>query len=268
MEISNGRKYDISIIIPNYKSEVYLKNNLESVYGWINPQINGEIIIVNNDESEDLEKIKKEFPNVGIINHKKNVGFGAACNLGAKTAKGRYLLFLNPDCEIISKKAGKIINEMESDGNIGILGGQLIDGNGKIQKWCAGAEANLLNLFRNNLGFSKSCDIWKNKAKIEADWVSGTAMFLKKELFEKICGFDENFFMYFEDMDICRRIRKDGKKIIYFPEFKIKHLGGRSYKNEKIQKKHYYDSQEYYFEKHCGKIQASMLKFARKILFY
>jgi O-antigen biosynthesis protein len=266
MKTSADCECDISIIIANYRSERYLKNNLVSVYGKIIPLASCEIIVVNNDEKENLTEIKNNFPDIKIIDHRKNIGFGSANNLGAKMARGRYLFFLNPDSEIISDNIRQVIDEFESNEKIGIIGSQLLEADGKIQKWSAGEEINFTSLVLNNIGLPRDKKIWKRKEKKAADWVSGTAMFARKEVFEKIGGFDGQFFMYFEDADLCRRIKKTGKSVIYFPAYKILHKSGRSYSSKKIQKKHYYDSQEHYFKKNRPKIEYWAVKIMRKIL--
>jgi GT2 family glycosyltransferase len=92
-------------------------------------------------------------------------------------------------------------------------------------------------------------------------------MFIRKRTFDRLGGFDENIFMYFEDADFCERARALGNKIIYFPDFVVKHLGGASFENKKIQKKYYYISQEYFFKKHCQKWEVIALRLIRK-LFY
>lgn len=261
------QKYKISIIIVNYQSKRYLMPCLSSIRRKIDPELISEIIIVNNDKEENLEEIKDNFPEINIIEREKNIGFGAANNLAAKEALGRYLFFLNPDCEIINCDIKKIIFDMEKDAKIGIIGGQLLGKKGEIQQWGAGIEASLLNLIRNNTGFSKSRKIWKSEKKITSDWVAGTAMIIKKDLFQKVGGFDEKFFMYFEDMDLCGRIRKIGRKIVYFPLLKARHLEGGSYGKQQIQKKDYYDSQEYYFKKNRPKIEFWIIRLIRNFFY-
>lgn len=265
MKTFSDQKPDISIIIINYQSERYLENNLVSVYGKIFPEVRCEIIIINNDRKENLELIKNRFPEIKIAGRGRNIGFGAAGNLGAKAAQGRFLFFLNPDCEIVSQNILEIINEFDKDKNIGIMGSQLVRKNGKAQKWICGKEMSLSNLIRNNLGFSRSRKIWESRKKIKTDWVAGTAMIIRKIFFEELGGFDEKFFMYFEDMDLCRRIRKAGKKVIYFPNFKVKHLEGGSFAGKKFQKSLYYDSQEYFFKKHRSKPEYFLVKLIRKL---
>jgi len=259
MKILIDKKIDISIIIPNYKSKRYLRKNLSSICEKI-ALVRKEIIIINNDKEENLEDIQEEFPNIKILDHKKNVGFGAAVNLGVKKSSGKYLFFLNPDCEIISDNIEQIISEFETNKKVGIIGSQLVGMDNEIQEWIAGKEVTLWNLIRNNICFSSSQKICSSREKTKVHWVSGAAMFIKKGLFDEIGGFDERFFMYFEDVDLCKRVRKIGKIICFFPKFKVKHIGGGSCLNKKIQKRDYFDSQRYYFKKHNGKMGFCILK--------
>jgi N-acetylglucosaminyl-diphospho-decaprenol L-rhamnosyltransferase len=264
METSNLSKVNISVIIPNYRSEQYLKANVASLYSKTSlSNLSLEVIVVNNDEREKLEEIRLEFQEAIILNHGENVGFGAAINLGAKKAKGKYLFFLNPDCEIISSNIECVIREFEVNPEIGIIGSQLIGADGQTQEWSAGTEITIINIIKNNIGLPSGRKIWRNKKKVKADWVAGTAMFIKREFFDKISGFDENFFMYFEDVDLCRRARNYGRDVYYFPEFKVRHFGGGSYKSKKIQKENYYNSQEQFFKKHYGRAGYLIIKTLR-----
>jgi GT2 family glycosyltransferase len=265
MQTSIEPKIDISVIIPNYRSEGYLEKNIISVSEKIGRVADIEIILVNNDGKEKLENIKKSFENVKIIDRGENIGFGAAINLGAKMAQGKYLFFLNPDCEIIAGDARQIIDLFEADKSIGILGCQLVGDDSQIQKWSAGTEMTISNLIRNNLGFPGGQKIWESKKKIRASWVAGTAMFVKKGLFDEIGGFDEKYFMYFEDVDLCKRAEEAEKKTMYSPNFKVRHFGGGSYEDKRIQKRHYYDSQRHYFKKHSGKIGYSVLSVLQQV---
>ena len=252
-------KTKLSFIIVNYRSERYLKKCVASLFDKIRG-VNFEIIIVNNDDNNliGIEKAK-------IINLKKNVGFGKANNIGAKKASGKFLCFLNPDTIILSKNIGEIIKEFEKDSKIGVIGPRLISEFNETRWWCAGVKATPWDLIRNNLSFRKSRKIWESQMKKEADWVSGAALFILRQLFLKLGGFDENFFLYFEDIDLCRRAKELEKKVIYLPEVKIKHWGGKSNACEKGQKKEYYKSQDYYFKKHYGKLIGELVKVLRKM---
>lgn len=218
------------------------------------------IIVINGGPNIDLG-----LAGVKIIKTDENIGFARACNLGARETHGEIIWFLNPDTEIISNNLEKVLDFFNEDKRIGIIAPQLITKDGKIQDWSAGFQPSLWDLMRNNLGFPRSRKIWMSDNFQEADWVSGTSLFIRKDLFEKLQGFDKKYFMYFEDIDLCVRMRSLGYKVIYFPEFKIKHLGGKSFNDNKLQKNYYYSSQDYYFNKHLGKIQSVLVKELRKI---
>lgn len=255
-------KIKLSFIIVNFQSERYLKKCLASLFNKVK-NINFEIIIINNDNnSYNLKEIKK----AKLINLKKNAGFGKANNIGAKKAKGDFLCFLNPDTVILSENTSQIIKEFRKSKKNGIIGPRLISKQNKTQWWCAGVKATLWDLIRNNLGFKKSRKIWESKIKKEADWVSGAALFIPRQLFLRLGGFDDNFFMYFEDIDLCRRAKELGKKVIYFPEVKVKHWGGKSNSNKNKQKKEYYKSQDYYFKKYYGKLISRTIMIFRKFI--
>lgn len=253
-------KPQISFVIVNYKGEPYLERCLSSIFECAE-NLEKEIIIANN--GSDLLSISE---NVKIINIPENKGFGSACDIGAKEASGNILCFLNSDTEILSD-IEEVLKYFDTAKKIGIIGTKLVDENNKIQEWCAGKEINLTDIIGNNLGFKRSKEIWESKNSVGCAWVSGACLFIKKELFEKLNGFDEKFFMYFEDIDLCRRARNLGYKIIYSSEFTVKHFGGKSFDSEKEQKKLYYESQDYYFEKHFGKIKHNLLKLIRRLLF-
>lgn len=261
LDMSNEK---LSIIIVNYRSEQLLEKCLTSVFKKIK-SISFEVIIVNNDKKEKLEIISRKYPEVKILTSPINNGFGAGNNLGAKEAQGEIILFLNPDTEIMSDNIEEVLDQFSKMLNLGVLSGCLISVNGKIEKWSAGQEISLYNLILNNIGFSKSKKNCQSQVPSLAEWVSGTALFIKRETFLKLKGFDEGFFMYFEDMDLCKRVRNIGQKVVYYPQFRVQHKNGESYsKNKKQQKKDYYKAQEYYFKKHYNGWKFWMVRFLGK----
>lgn len=258
---------NLSIIIVNYNSAAYLGGCISSVRERIGGKTDWEAIIVNSDGREDIGELEKEFFEVKIINHKKNVGFGSGINIGVKEARGKYLLFLNPDTRIASDNIGSVLKCFSKDDSVGIIGAKIVDGMGNARSWIAGQDITFLNLIKNNLQLGESKKVWKSPEKAECDWVAGTAMFIKKGLIEALGGFDGKFFMYFEDMDLCRRAKFLGQKTVFFPDFRVFHHGGKSYADNRLQKKHYYDSMEYYFKKHRNFLEVYLVKAIRKIFF-
>jgi len=253
----------LSVLIVNFASASYLENCIASIYCKFSDFLSWEVIIINNDK-EDISKLSLDFSNIKILNSSGNTGFGSGINMGAKEACGEFLLTLNPDTEIISENIKNVLDEFSKDDKIGIISGKIISKKGVVEPWSAGKELTFFDLILNNAGFSRSRNIWNSPKKIECDWTTGTALFIKKDLFDKLGGFDENFFMYFEDMDLCKRMRNLGKKVVFFPEFEIYHSSGQSYVDKTLQKKHYYDSMEYYFKKYGHSMTRKFVKLIRK----
>lgn len=250
----------VSIIIVNYHSRAYLNKCLASIFTKISAKQAFEVIVVNNGEEAEMLGLKAAFPNVIIIQNKKNTGFGGGNNLAVREAVGEILFFLNPDTEILSVNISELIGIFSEKRDLGVIGSQLLTKEGVRQKWSMGGEITLGNILKNNLGFPSAFGGDKNQ---EVAWVSGTALFIRKELFKKIKGFDENFFMYFEDVDLCLRARLAGEKVLYVPAFSILHYGGMSYDERRIQKEHYYAAQDHYFRKHFGVFRLTLLRFLR-----
>jgi GT2 family glycosyltransferase len=257
-------KPEVSVIIVNYRSERNLEKCVASLCNWADMK-NAEIIVVNNDKEENLLKIRKIRARIKIIDSPENLGFGGANNLGVRNSVGEFLFFLNPDAKILRGRFRDIREEFRKDRRVGIVGGMLFEKSGKIQEWSAGKKVTIFGILLNNLGFSRDKKIWRSSQKTEAHWVAATALFMRRDFFEKIGGFDENIFMYFEDIDLCERARRAGLRIIYYPRFQVLHFGGQSYRSKKQQKSHYYDSQEYYFKKHRPAWEAVLVSRLRKI---
>jgi len=253
---------DISIIILNYKSEHYLGRCIESLQKYLSA-VSHEIIIVNNDTEPITSVLPTE--NLQIINNPVNEGFAKACNKGAEVSQGKILFFLNPDTEILSGNFADLIAAF-NDSFVGIVSPQLITTTGAVQSWSAGYKINLLEVILNNLGFIRSKKLWKNNPAATPDWTSGAALAISSALFKKIGGFDENFFMYFEDVDLCKRVQEESLRISILPTFKVLHLSGQSSTNSNQQKKHYYTSQDYYFKKHFGLFSRSILRLLRDLV--
>lgn len=252
---------DISFIILNYKSEHYLANCIASIEKHAS-NLKREIIVVNND----AKKLQNDWyaETIQIINNKKNEGFSIACNKGAEIASGDVLFFLNPDTEIKIGNISQLITKLENN-STGIVAPQLLLPNGEVQPWSTGDEINLCNVLKNNISVFGKLQKNIDKTLTEVAWVSGAAFAIKKSTFEKVCGFDENFFMYFEDVDLCKRVAELGKKTLLLRDVKVLHIGGQSFSNTKRQKALYYASQDYYFKKHFGTSHTYVLRLLRSI---
>lgn len=242
-----------------------MKRCIESIFEHA-PLLAYEIIIVNND-NDPLKISFNNNPCIKIINTLINKGFANACNLGAQESTGEVLFFLNADTELLTANIESAVQKL-NDPLIGIVAPRLLMPNGKNQAWSAGYDITLWDIIKNNFGCIKSKHLWETTMPVDVDWVSGAAFAISKNFFTECNGFDEKFFMYFEDVDLCKRVRKLNKKIMLLPEMRVLHIGGQSQSNTQKQKFHYYESQDYYFKKHFGLITASSLKILRRLVLF
>lgn len=263
--MSQKNKKFISIIIVNYKSRNFLNKCLKSIDQFIVPVLKNkfEVIVVNNDKRNLNLESNFNFK-LRVLENNANLGFSDANNKGSVMATGKYLFFLNPDTEFRNESFEKVINFLKSEESKNkILGLKILDvKNGKVQDWSCGYKTSLFNIISRNRFVKKP---WINKDIVSVDWVSGCAMIIEKKLFDKIKGFDDNFFMYFEDQDLCLKAKNVGAEILYFPLGEVFHWGGKSWDGESEQKKEYYKSQDYFFVKHFPKWQGCVLRFFRGI---
>lgn len=217
---------ELSIIIVNYNGKNYLKDCLDSITNYCST-ISNEIIIVDNNSSDGSQQyLKENYPDVRLFEKKENLGFGKANNLGVKNSKGDYILLLNNDTILLQDITPVI--EIAKRSEVGAVGVKMLNGEqqytasvGKFPK-----PYNLLKL--GNLNENRS-DFLTGEFKTKeynVDWVSGSFIMLKRQHWELISGFDEDFFMYVEDVDFCKKLQKHGKQIIFYSEYEYIHFVG------------------------------------------
>lgn len=267
-------KIELSIIIVDYKSTGYTIRLVSDLLKKLSGQ-RYEIIVVDNDPTSKADKIfRQKFAgseNVKIIKAKENRGFGFGNNLGAQNAGGEYLLILNPDTEIIDSAIEEMLDFLFKHSEIGAVTPAIYQPGGKNpQHHFFGRFQNLSNLiFRNQAGKlpAKFLSLPAQRESVDSDFfytemISAAALMIKRDLFEKVGGFDQRFFMYMEDEDLCRRIVKTGVKNAVLASAKIIHFEGQS-STPPEKKKYYYKSQDYYWQKHYGKFQTLLMKIIR-----
>ncbi len=251
----------LSTIVLSYNTEELTLKCLGSIVAQYKKELENkkiEIIVVDNNSSDDSVKtLKKEFVNtkyLKLIESKENLGFGKGCNKGVKNASGEYMLFLNSDTEVLDRGFLSMIEFLDKNPKIAILGGKIENIDGSIQK-SVGKFYNLFNLIVMLLGLERLGFLRSSPKDIkEVDWVSGACMMVRKDVFEKLSGFDEQFFMYIEDMEICYRAKKLGYSTYFFPNLKLRHksLGSsnRTFAIINIYKGilHFYSKHKTYFE--------------------
>lgn len=234
---------ELSIIIVPYKCKDQLDVTLDAVY---NSQVNFEyeVIIIDNDSKDGtVEMVKEKYlseperaAKTTLIEN-ENVGFGIANNQGMKMAKGKYMLLLNPDTKVAQDNLQTMYDFMKTRPDIGIATCKLVRPNGEIDPASRRSEPNpkasfyrlsgLQFLFPSRFGIYNALHI--NSAEShELEACSGAYMFMTRECFEKTNGFDENYFMYGEDLDLCRKARESGLKIWWHPVTTCVHYKGQS----------------------------------------
>ncbi|MFH1896372.1 MAG: glycosyltransferase family 2 protein [bacterium] len=232
----------ISIIIVDFKAEKYLPNCLASIKKHLNAR--HEIIVVDNN--------------------KVNRGFAKAANIGAKKACGEYLFFLNPDAIIERGDFEKLIDYLNSHSRIGVMGLKMVLGNGSPQPFSFGAKYSLFGAVKQKLGMAIKL------TESNPDWVSGGAMIVKTAVFHKLGGFNEQFFMYFEDQDLCLRAKDLDYRVVLWENITVTHLGGvpqsgGSHGNIAKQVEMYKKSQALFMKKHYNLVYFSIFKLLRSL---
>lgn len=256
---------DLSCIIVNYYSSASLKNCLESVYQTLG-KITFEVIIVDNSQNDPgMASLKESYPQVRVIQNVTNVGFAKANNQAVLSALGKTLLFLNPDTILADQSIEEMVAHLASNPDIGALGPKVLNTDGSLQYSCRRFPTLMTGLFNrysllsrwfpsNRYTVQYLMKDYNHDENREVDWLSGCCLMVPRAIFEKADGFDEHYFLFNEDIDLCRTIGQNGYKVTYFPRAKITHHVSTS--NNKVPariiiKRH--RGMKHYYEKHHGK---------------
>ena len=220
---------DITILIVNWNAGDYLIRCLEHI------QNHYPVIVVDNNSTDGSpEKVNSLFPSVKVIRSPLNLGFSAGNNLGLREVKTKYVLFLNPDTEIIDDAIEQLNGFLEAHPDYDAVGPQIIEG-GKasiysgrrhLNLWMSSCMAfSLSNLFKKSRWFNRfPLADWDQKASRDVDCLYGCAMLVRTSVVKEIGGFDETVPLYLDDMDLCRRITNRGAKIHCLISAKVKHI--------------------------------------------
>jgi GT2 family glycosyltransferase len=231
-------RFDVSIVIVSFNTRKVLQECLLAVYresGALRVQV---IIVDNGSTDGSPEMIEQEFPDVVLIRSKVNLGFGGANNLGFESAEGRYVVLLNSDAFLTEGALALSVAHMDANPRAGLGGGRLI---GRDGSWQPSARmfptvfTNLIVLsglstkFPNSRLFGHFDRTWANQGEAaEVDWVPGAYSIIRAEALEAAGLFDPRFFLYYEEVDLCKRIQQKGYAIWYWPDISVVHIGGES----------------------------------------
>ncbi len=255
----------LSIIIVNWNTCDLTRQTLSAIFAETHGFEYEVIVIDNNSKDASVQMIKQEFPQVVLIENTENVGFGKANNQGMKIAQGEYMFLLNSDTVVLDRAVNVLVAYLDEHRDVMCVGPKLLNGDMTFQHACRRNLPNPKNAFFHLFGLVKIFK--KNKHVVSykrlsdnpditepVEAISGAGMMFRREVFEKIGGFDERFFFYGEDLDWCKRIGDQGWSIVYVSEARIIHLGGSSSKKRKAQSLiNFYDAMWLYYQKHFAK---------------
>lgn len=251
----------LSVIILNYNVRHFLEQCVLSVQAAIE-NIDGEIIVVDNHSSDDsCEMMKQRFPHIKLIENQTNAGFPKGNNLGVAQAKGEYLCILNPDTVVAEDTFTKILAFAQSKPNLGIVGCKLIDGTGHFlpeskrgipTPWVAFTK--VMGLYKLSDAFGKyyASHLDQNQTgKVEI--LVGAFMLMKTQTYREVGGFDEDCFMYSDDIDLSYMVLKTGKTNYYFHEASVIHYKGESTVRDGLYMKRFREAMDFFYKKHFRK---------------
>lgn len=226
---------DLSIIIVSWRVKELLKQGLSSIFAQ-NFDFSYEVIVIDNDSGDGtVEMVENDFPQVQLVKSQLNLGFARANNLGLKRAVGQYLLLLNPDTRLLDNSFNQAIKLMKDRPAVGILGAKLLNPDFSLQP----SVRRFPRLIDHCLMMFKLHHLFSLKYYLALDFnyqqeqavhqVMGAFFLIARPVLEKIGWLDENYYLWFEEVDYCQRAKGAGFSVIYYPLAKIIHYGGRSF---------------------------------------
>lgn len=265
---------DITIVIVSFRVKHFLEQTIRSVQEALKG-LSGEIIVVDNNSADDtMPYVKPKFPGVTFIENKENVGFARANNQAIMQAKGTYTLILNPDTIITPECLQKPLEWMAQHPHCGAIGLHMIDGNGQFlpeskrafpTPWVSFCKIfGLSKLFPYSRAFAKYHLRYLNEFQPHAiDILAGAYMFCRTDLLQKIGGFDEDFFMYGEDIDLSYRMVKEGYQNWYLPVNMLHYKGESTKKDSMRYVKVFYEAMLIFYRKHFPRFRAVVYPFIK-----
>lgn len=255
---------DLGIIIVNWNTKKFLKNCITSVYRNP-PDFSYEVIVVDNASTDSSKKMVKEhFPGVKLIQNPSNLGFAAANNLGVECSQGRHILFLNSDTLVHLGTLTGAVKFMDSHPEAGIMGCKTLNMDGTLQPTAYGFPS-IVRMFSFVIGMNRILKLsrFKDLSKTRTSgYIQGSFLLVRKNVLEEVGKFDDKFFMYSEDIDLCHRVKLAGWKAYYYPEITITHFGGGSIKDSKQALESFIRSIIYLYRKHRSFGELKLLKIA------
>ncbi len=261
---------DVAVVIINYNSSKYTLQCIDAVIAKTSELISYEIIVVdNNSKIEDYKNLKQNFPqkeNIQLHRSNINTGFGGGNMFGAQSANANYLLFLNNDAMLLNDCLGILLSYVKGNPEVGVCTAQNFDENNKFVPSFDHNKGLRRLLFGRGFLEKNNPNLYPKRKKeynepIVVNWVNGAFLFFDAKAFKKVGGFDTNIFLYWEEMDICNRLKNLGFKSTLMPRAKILHYQGVSTGSSKIIDKEAYISYLYVLRKNFGLWKCQIIRF-------
>jgi GT2 family glycosyltransferase len=258
-----GARVDLSIIIVNWNTQALLAACLQTIAPAAR-RVTTETIVVDNGSSDgSVAMVQSAFPAVQVIESGANLGFARANNMGIRAANGRYLFLLNSDTLLSPGALDDLVAFADAAPQVGIVGPRLLYADGRDQPSWAAFPTVGSELFGVNLRMRRLIDGVAGWRAFETEWLMGAALLCRRAALEATGLFDESFFMYSEETDLCKRMAEADWKVCVLDDVTIVHLGGGSASIENLrQLQLLYENKIRYFAKHHGAAQACLMRYA------
>ncbi len=238
-----AKRTKLLISIVSYNSLTYLKECLDSIKKYP-PSLSFKVVVVDNASGDGTQDIlRKDYRWVSLIANQKNYGFAAANNRALSSLDSEYVMLMNSDCQVFEDSLDRIIGFMEENKETGVVGPRILNSDGTLQLSCrrfpsmfyAGAHSLLTVVYPENPISRRYKMAGADRSRpFEVDWVSGSAMAVRRKALEEVGLLDERFFMYVEDLDLCYRMWKKNWKVYYFPHGEVLHHVGASSRGKSL----------------------------------
>jgi GT2 family glycosyltransferase len=229
---------DVSVVIISLNTQKVLRECLECLARESVGLVVETIIVDNGSKDDSVAMVRADFPDVQLIETGENLGFGRANNVAFEKARGRYIVLLNSDAFLTPDSLRKSVKNMDNDASIGLAGARLV---GRDGSWQPSARmfpsiltdffvmTGLSGRFPKSRLFGRFDRTWADQMQpMAVDWVPGAYSIIRREALEKVGYFDPRFFLYYEEVDLCKRIKAAGYSVWYWPEIVVIHIGGES----------------------------------------
>ncbi len=261
---------DLSIIIVNYNTRAFLERLLVSLHETVQKTQHEVMVVDNASQDGSAEMVRRSFPGVVLLESKQNLGFSRANNLAARRAKGAFLLFLNPDTVVTERAVDEMVAFLRANPKAAAVGCKLLNEDGSLQRSCGrfpnlGIElctrTLLSRAFPNSRIFGRhKLSDWDYATVRSVDWLTGACLLVRKAVFDELAGFDENIFMFYDDVDLCLRLRRKGWDLLFYPHVSVYHFHGGAWRERRqVAIKQNLVNALYYYRKHHSKLARAAL---------